>query len=148
MGDPKLLTFDTKIIKIDEIAKVPPKQNFAVTNKNCEESQKKCFWSNFWPKLIFENEFYCFRAIPALKTSKFLLLTTRRIHGGPKSKNLLTFLQFSCARTDHLTWPIDRARSQLFRTFFLDSLRSILRPKRPHLFGKFWVPTYPNPIIF
>ena len=47
------------------------------------------------------------------------------------------FLHFSWTRTHHWTWPIDRVRSQLFRTFFLDSLWSILRPKRPHLFWKF-----------
>ena len=69
-----------------------------------------------------------------LKHQKTVCQQWRVVKTVPKSKNILTFFQFYCAGTDHLTWPIDRARSQLSRTFFLDSLRSILRPKRPHLY--------------
>ena len=59
-----------------------------------------------------------------------------------KSKNILTILIFFLCRGTLLTSPIDRSRSQLFRTFFLASWRFLYRPKRPLLFFcQFWAIT-------
>ena len=49
-----------------------------------------------------------------------------------KSKNILTISMFFLSPGTLLTSPIDRSRSQLFRTFFLASWRFRWRPKRPH----------------
>ena len=51
-----------------------------------------------------------------------------------KSKTILTTLMFFLSPGTLLTSPINRSRSQLFRTFFLASLRFLQRPKRPLLF--------------
>ena len=81
------------------------------------------FWSNLERKLIFDNEICTFRALPDIKTQKIDRQQYYVDKPVPKSKNILTILMFFLSNENLLTSPIDRSRSQLFRTFFLASWR-------------------------
>ena len=95
---------------------------------------KKCFWWNFEQKSIFGDEIWALEAFCDTKTLKLGLSTTSCRHGGLKAKTKWPFFTFFCTRANHLRPAIDRAQSELFRTFFLDQMRFLSRPKWRQLF--------------
>ena len=86
--------------------------------------EKKVFDENFDQNLFLRPKVNFSEQFEQSKHPKYGCQKHGGQNGGPKPKNVLTLFHFSWTRMDHLTWPIDRARSQLFRTYFLASLRS------------------------
>ena len=116
-------------------------QNFAARMENGQCSQKNVFDENFGQNLFLWAKFNLSEPFGHSKHPKY----GRQQYGAnmvvKNPKTCWPFLHLSWTRTDHLTWPIDKARSQLFRTFFLASLRSFKLPNglicfRP--FFAFW----------
>ena len=96
--------------------------------KNTKKKKRIKIQKNVFDQNFYENEFWG----PKLQLSEFSAdtktwqnhLSTITFDISPQNpKTHWPFLHFSCARTDHSTWPIDRARSHLFISFFLGSLR-------------------------
>ena len=94
--------------------------------------------SNCQQNLIFSVRNQAFRPFRSIKPSIFWLSTTCRCQNALPDQKNVTFFVILLARGDLSTSPIDRARSQLPRTFFPASVRFIQRPKRPHLFLPFF----------
>ena len=93
-------------------------------NRNDTNQEKNVFDQNFNKNRFWMTNSQLSEPPRTLKHQKTLVKNNALIFKPQNPKNILTFLHFSCTRTDHLTWQIDRSRSQLLISFFPASLRS------------------------
>ena len=116
------IIFSTKFANVRKIKKWMWRK---IQNTKSWKSKKKMFLNKISPKMNFGDRNCNFQSLRGHENiTKSPVNNNASIFQPQNPKTYWPFLGFSCTRTDHLTWPIDRARSQLFRTFFLASLRS------------------------
>ena len=95
------------------------------TKSKMVENHEKMFLVKILTKIDFLERFLFFPSHPSLQNMKNMAAKSMAMPRTSKTqKHIDLFLHFFRTPVDHWTSSIDRARSQLFRTFFLASLRS------------------------
>ena len=113
--------FFNEICKFQKNQKIDVEKNTKKNYKNPE----KMFLIKIWTKINLGNRNCNFQSPRGHENITKSPVNNNASTFHPQNpKTHSPFFGFSCTRTDHLTSPIDRARSQLLISFFLASLRS------------------------
>ena len=125
------------MIKISNVVK-NQNRHWSIMKTNKSNNYRNSISINFLIKIFLWAPICIFWDRPDTKTVKICVVTSTSGWTWLRKPKPWTYIYWPYTHlSHHLTWPIDRSRSQLFTTFFPASMRFLNRPKRSILFSIF-----------